>query len=54
MGSEMCIRDSKIVARRVDLSGDRSVVGRAVVVHSDRDDLGKGGDEETLKTRNSA
>ena len=31
----------KIVARRVDLSGDRSVVGRAVVVHADRDDLGK-------------
>ena len=37
----------KIVARRVDLSGDRSVVGRAVVVHADRDDLGKGGDEES-------
>jgi Cu-Zn family superoxide dismutase len=43
----------KIVARRVDLSGDRSVVGRAVVVHSDRDDLGKGGDEESLKTGNA-
>ena len=43
----------KIVARRVDLSGDRSVVGRAVVVHADRDDLGKGGDEESLKTGNA-
>lgn len=43
----------KIVARRVDLSGDRSVVGRAVVVHADIDDLGKGGDEESLKTGNA-
>ena len=43
----------KIVARRVDLSGDRSVVGRAVVVHAGRDDLGKGGDEESLKTGNA-
>jgi len=43
----------KIVARRVDLSGDRSVVGRALVIHADEDDLGKGGDEESLKTGNA-
>ena len=43
----------KIVAKRVDLHGNRSVVGRAVVIHKDVDDLGKGGDEESLKTGNA-
>ena len=43
----------KIIAERVDLSGDRSVVGRALVIHADEDDLGKGGDEESLKTGNA-
>ena len=43
----------KIVAERVDLHGDRSVVGRAIVIHADEDDLGKGGDEESLKTGNA-
>lgn len=42
-----------IKAERVDLIGDRSVVGRAIVVHSDVDDLGKGGDAESLKTGNA-
>jgi superoxide dismutase, Cu-Zn family len=43
----------RIIAERVDLTGDRSVVGRAVVIHSDKDDLGKGGDAESLKTGNA-
>ena len=43
----------EIIAKRVDLIGDRSVVGRAIVVHADEDDLGKGGDEESLKTGNA-
>jgi Cu-Zn family superoxide dismutase len=47
------VADFTIVAKRVDLSGDRSVVGRAIVIHSDEDDLGKGGDEESLKTGNA-
>ena len=42
-----------IVAPRVDLLGDRSVVGRGLVVHEKRDDLGKGGDAESLKTGNA-
>lgn len=42
-----------IEAKRVDLLGDRSVIGRGFVVHSDEDDLGKGGDEESLKTGNA-
>src|SRR6056300_808242 len=42
-----------IEAKRVDLLGDRSVVGRGFVVHSDKDDLGKGRDTESLKTGNA-
>jgi len=42
-----------IEAKRVDLLGDRSVIGRGFVVHSDKDDLGKGGDAESLKTGNA-
>ena len=40
----------QIKAERVDLS---DVVGRAIVIHADEDDLGKGGDEESLKTGNA-
>ena len=42
-----------IEAKRVDLLGDRSVIGRGIVVHADKDDLGKGGDAESLKTGNA-
>jgi Cu-Zn family superoxide dismutase len=42
-----------IRADRVDLIGDRSVVGRGIVVHADQDDLGKGRDEESIKTGNA-
>ena len=45
--------DFSIKAHRVDLIGDRSVIGRGIVVHADEDDLGKGGDEESLKTGNA-
>lgn len=47
------VADFTIIAKRVDLIGERSVVGRSIVVHSDEDDLGKGGDEESLKTGNA-
>jgi Cu-Zn family superoxide dismutase len=47
------IANISITAKRVDLIGDRSIVGRAVVVHSDEDDLGQGGDDESLKTGNA-
>lgn len=47
------IADVKIIARRVDLIGERSVVGRSIVIHQDPDDLGQGGDAESLKTGNA-
>lgn len=47
------VADINIVARRIDLAGDRSVVGRAIVIHEDQDDLGQGGDDESLKTGNA-
>jgi superoxide dismutase, Cu-Zn family len=42
-----------IQANRVELIGERSVVGRGLVVHSDQDDLGQGVDDESLKTGNA-
>ena len=47
------VANFSITARRVDLIGDRSVIGRGLVIHEDEDDLGKGGDEESLKTGNA-
>jgi Cu-Zn family superoxide dismutase len=34
----------------ISLNGDFNVVGRAVVLHSDEDDLGKGGQSDSLTT----
>ena len=42
-----------IIAKRVDLIGERSVVGRGIVVHKEQDDLGQGNDAESLKTGNA-
>ena len=47
------VANFSITARRVDLIGDRSVIGRGLVIHEDEDDLGKGGDAESLKTGNA-
>jgi len=47
------VADFIIKAHRVKLTGEQSVVGRAIVVHSGKDDLGKGGDAESLKTGNA-
>lgn len=37
----------------VKLTGEYSVLNRSIIIHEDEDDLGKGGDEESLKTGNS-
>uniref|UniRef100_B0FYI8 Superoxide dismutase [Cu-Zn] n=1 Tax=Litchi chinensis TaxID=151069 RepID=B0FYI8_LITCN len=42
-----------IVDKQIPLTGPNSVVGRAVVVHSDPDDLGKGGHELSKSTGNA-
>ena len=38
---------------KFELQGSQSIVGRAVVLHAGRDDLGRGGDEGSLKTGNA-
>ena len=47
------IAEFTIKAERIALIGERSVIGRAIVIHENEDDLGKGGDAESLKTGNA-
>jgi len=42
------IEDSKL-----SLTGTSTILGRAIVVHEKEDDLGKGGDEGSMKTGNA-
>jgi superoxide dismutase, Cu-Zn family len=42
-----------ITDKYVKLIGPESVLGRMVVVHAGTDDLGQGGNEESLKTGNA-
>lgn len=42
-----------IIDKQIPLSGPHSIIGRAVVVHADPDDLGKGGHELSKNTGNA-
>ncbi|KFK24095.1 hypothetical protein AALP_AAs61343U000100, partial [Arabis alpina] len=42
-----------ITDSQIPLTGPNSIVGRAIVVHADHDDLGKGGHELSLATGNA-
>lgn len=57
LGNVNVTADGKIVLQITDshipLEGDFSVAGRAIVIHALIDDLGKGGDEGSLKTGNA-
>lgn len=37
----------------ISLEGQNNILGRAMVIHEKKDDLGKGGDEESKKTGNA-
>jgi len=43
----------QIKDKLISLNGGLSVVGRTVVLHAGADDLGRGGDDESLKTGNA-
>jgi Cu-Zn family superoxide dismutase len=44
------IVDSNIKTKKLSLS---EILGRSAIIHADKDDLGRGGNEESLKTGNA-
>ena len=42
-----------IMDHHIPIHGPQSILGRAIVVHEKADDLGKGGNEDSLKTGNA-
>ncbi len=49
------IASGSLYGKNIDLeySGKHCILGRMLIIHEDRDDLGKGGNEESLKTGNA-
>ncbi|KAK6232824.1 hypothetical protein SCA6_002897 [Theobroma cacao] len=52
VGDDGCVSFS-IIDKQIPLTGPLSIIGRAVVVHADPDDLGKGGHELSKTTGNA-
>lgn len=52
VGENGCVEIS-IVDAQIPLTGTNSIIGRAIVVHADPDDLGKGGHELSKTTGNA-
>ncbi|XP_044584314.1 superoxide dismutase [Cu-Zn]-like isoform X2 [Cotesia glomerata] len=57
LGNVVADGNGKVIVNIVDtvisLSGSNSIIGRSLVIHSGKDDLGKGGNETSLTTGNS-
>ncbi len=55
ISSKNCVAKGRISTDTLSLNMRKinCIVGRMIIVHADRDDLGKGGDEESLKTGNA-
>ena len=53
LADEEGIAELEMTDSAITLYGEHSIIGRAVIVHAKRDDEGKGGDEESLKTGNA-
>ncbi|GMM40666.1 hypothetical protein FOG51_01065 [Hanseniaspora uvarum] len=47
------VAQGELSDKLISLFGDHSIIGRTVIIHAGQDDLGKGGDEESLKTGNA-
>ena len=45
--------NKRFTDKLLKLRGKNSIIGRSVVIHEDRDDLGLGGNAESLKTGNA-